>query len=63
MVFKDQVHDQDTDDSGPGSDTMTADHSWSFVVATGTAPPYPASVHLTMGNPTSATAGSDRPIT
>ncbi len=60
-IFKDQVHDQDTDDAAAGSDTMTADHSWSFVVATGTAPPYPASVHLTMGNPTSATADIGQP--
>lgn len=60
-VFKDQVHDQDTDDADPGSDTMISDHSWSFVVASGTEPPYPASVHLTMGNPTAATADIGQP--
>jgi endonuclease G len=60
-VFKDQVHDQDTDDSGVGADTMTADHIWTFVVATGTAPPYPASVHLAMGNPTGAAADVGQP--
>ena len=61
VIFKDQVHDQDTDDAAAGSDTMTADHSWSFVVASGTAPPYPASVHLTMGNPTGATSDIGQP--
>lgn len=60
-VLKDQVHDQDTDDSAPGSDTMTANHVWSFNVATGTAPPYPASVHLTMGNPSNAVADFGQP--
>ncbi len=30
-------------------------------MATGTAPPYPASVHLTMGNPTGATADIGQP--
>ena len=55
------MHDQDTDDAAPWSDTMTADHSWSFVVATGTAPPYPSSVHLTMGNPTGAIADIGQP--
>src|SRR4029453_17139022 len=55
-ILKDQVHDQDTDDSGPNSDTMAADYVATFTVATGTAPPYPPSVHLTMGNPNNATA-------
>ena len=45
-------HDQDLDDSGPNTDTLPANYSWTFTVATGTAPPFPASVHLTMGNPT-----------
>ena len=50
-ILKDRVHDEDLDDSGPNTDTLPANYSWSFTVATGTAPPYPASVHLTMGNP------------
>ncbi|MCX6538217.1 MAG: DNA/RNA non-specific endonuclease [Acidobacteria bacterium] len=56
-ILKDRVHDQDFDDSAPNTDTLPADYSWVFTVATGTEPPYPASVHLTMGNPTAA--GSD----
>ena len=53
-IFAAQVHDRDTDDSVPGTDTLPADYTWSFTVATGAAPPYPASVHLTMGNPSNA---------
>ena len=49
--------DQDLDDSGPNTDTLPANYSWSFTVATGTEPPYPASVHIAMGNPSAA--GSD----
>ncbi|HZP48071.1 MAG TPA: DNA/RNA non-specific endonuclease [Vicinamibacterales bacterium] len=56
-IFKDRVHDVDLDDSAPNTDTLAADYSWSFTVSTGTAPPEPPSVHLTMGNPSSA--GSD----
>jgi endonuclease G len=56
-IFKDRVHDVDLNDFGPDTDTLRADYSWSFTVATGTAPPYPLSVHLTMGNPSHA--GSD----
>jgi DNA/RNA endonuclease G (NUC1) len=56
-VFKTAVHDQDTDDSGADTDTLFANETWSFtVVAPGQAAPYPFSVHLTMGNPSSATA-------
>jgi endonuclease G, mitochondrial len=55
-VFKAQVHDQDTDDSAPDTDALFADYVWSFTVATGTAPPYPPEVHLTMGNPSEAVA-------
>lgn len=50
-IFKDQIHDQDLDDGGPDTDTLPADHVWSFTVATGTLPPYESSVHLTMGDP------------
>jgi hypothetical protein len=32
-----------------------------FTVATGTAPPYPPSVHLTFGNPNGATADINQP--
>ncbi|HWI20654.1 MAG TPA: DNA/RNA non-specific endonuclease [Vicinamibacterales bacterium] len=56
-----QVHDQDLDDSGPSTDTLLADHSWSFTVASGTAPPFPSAVHLTFGNPTNATADLGQP--
>jgi hypothetical protein len=56
-IFKDRVHDVDLNDFGPNTDTLTADYSWSFTVATGSEPPYPRSVHLTMGNPSAA--GSD----
>ena len=56
-ILGNRIHDVDFDDSGANTDTLPADYSWSFTVATGTAPPYPASVHLAMGNPTNA--GSD----
>ena len=35
-ILKDRIHDQDLDDSGPNTDTLPADYSWSFTVATGT---------------------------
>jgi DNA/RNA endonuclease G (NUC1) len=57
-VFKDQVHDQDGDDSAAGTDTLPGNYSWSFTVATGAPPPYPSSVHLTFGNPTNADLAS-----
>ncbi len=60
-IFKDQIHDQDTDDSGPNDDTLIADFVATFTVATGTAPPYPPSVHLTFGNPNGATADINQP--
>ena len=60
-IFAAQVHDRDTDDSTPGTDTLPGDYSWSFTVATGAAPPYPASVHLTMGNPSNAVADTNVP--
>jgi DNA/RNA endonuclease G (NUC1) len=55
-IYKDFVHDTDLDDSAPNSDTLTANYTWSFTVATGAAPAYPADVHLTMGNPSDAAA-------
>jgi endonuclease G len=60
-IFKDQIHDVDTDDSGPNDDTLLADFVATFTVATGTAPPYPPSVHLTFGNPNGATADLNQP--
>jgi DNA/RNA endonuclease G (NUC1) len=60
-VFKDFIHDQDLDDAAPDTDTLRADYFWTFRVATGTAPPYPAEVHLTMGNPSAATADLNFP--
>ena len=53
-LFKDQVTDQDLDDAEPNTNTLPANYVWSFTVATGTEPPFPASVHLTMGNPSGA---------
>lgn len=61
IIFKDLVHDQDTDDAGPNTDTLPADYSWTFTVATGAAPPYPPEVHLTMGNPSGATSDLNTP--
>src|SRR6185436_18266865 len=55
-ILKDQIHDQDTDDSGPNTDTLTQNYVATFTVSTGTAPPYPPSVHLTFGNPSGAVA-------
>jgi endonuclease G len=60
-IFKDQIHDQDLDDIAPNTDTLPASYVWSFTVSTGTAPPYPASVHLTMGNPSGAAASINQP--
>jgi endonuclease G len=60
-LYKDFVHDTDLDDSGPNSDTLTANYSWSFTVATGTAPAYTPDVHLTMGNPSDAETDLNTP--
>ena len=60
-VFKDQIHDQDPDDVAPNTDTLPANHVFSFTVSQGTAPPYPATEHLTMGNPNGATADLNQP--
>jgi endonuclease G len=54
-LFKTQIHDQDLDDAGQNTDMLPANHVFSFTVSTGTPPPYPATEHLTMGNPTGAT--------
>ena len=51
------VHDQDLDDGSPNTDTLFADHSWTFtVVAAGAPAPFPPSVHLAFGNPSNALA-------
>jgi DNA/RNA endonuclease G (NUC1) len=60
-IFKTSVHDRDTDDSAPGTDTLAADYTWTFTVSTGTAPPYPPSVHLTMGTPSVCTTSLSSP--
>ena len=60
-IFATFVHDRDTDDSGPGSDTLAANYSWTFTVSSGTLPPYPFNVHLTMGNPSNATTSLSNP--
>jgi len=60
-IFKNSVHDRDTDDSAPGSDTLANDFTWSFTVSSGTLPPYPFNVHLTMGNPSNATTSLSNP--
>jgi DNA/RNA endonuclease G (NUC1) len=60
-ILKDQIHDQDTDDGGPNTDTLSANYVFTFTVSTGTAPPYPPDVHLTMGNPNGATADTNQP--
>ena len=60
-IFKDAIHDVDTDDTGTNADSLPANKVFTFTVATGTAPPYPPSVHLTMGNPNGATADLGQP--
>lgn len=60
-VLKDSIHDQDFDDSAPNTDSLTANYSWSFTIAAGTAPQYPSDVHLTFGNPSSAVADTLEP--
>jgi DNA/RNA endonuclease G (NUC1) len=61
-IDKNSVHDQDGDDSGPDTDTLFENYVWSFtVVGAGSPAPYPPSVHLTMGNPSNATASLGNP--
>lgn len=61
-IFQGNVHDQDLDDSGPNTDTLAADHSWTFtVVAAGAPAPHPPSVHLALGNPSNAVADLEQP--
>ena len=60
-IYKDAIHDVDLDDSGPNEDSLHANKVFTFTVATGTAPPFPSTVHLTMGNPNGATADLGQP--
>ena len=60
-ILKDQRHDRTRTTAVANTDTLPADYAWSFTVATGTAPPYPPDVHLTMGNPSGATADVNPP--
>jgi DNA/RNA endonuclease G (NUC1) len=60
-LFKDQVTDRDLDDSGPNTNTLPANYVWSFTVSTGTEPPFPPAVHLTMGNPSGAVTSLGQP--
>ena len=60
-LFKDQVTDLDLDDAGPNTNTLPANYVWSFTVSTGTEPPFPSSVHLTMGNPSGAASSLGQP--
>jgi DNA/RNA endonuclease G (NUC1)/predicted extracellular nuclease len=53
-IFKNAIHDVDTNDTGPNDDSLPANKIFTFTVATGTAPPYPPSVHTTFGNPSGA---------
>ena len=60
-LFASQIQDTDTDDSAPGTNFLVSNYSWNFTISTGTAPPYPSSVHLTMGNPSNAVADMNVP--
>lgn len=60
-IFRNFVHDQDTDDAGPDSDTLDADYTWTFTTSNGTAPPYTPDVHLAFGNPSGAVADLGQP--
>lgn len=56
------VHDQDFDDAGPNTDTLFADHVWTFtVVAAGAPAPHAPSVHLALGNPSNAVVDLTQP--
>lgn len=56
-VSQGSVNDQDLDDSSANTDTLFADHSFTFtVVAAGAPAPHASSVHLALGNPSNAVA-------
>lgn len=59
-VLQNGVHDADTDDAAPGTDTLPWNYQWSFTVSIALAPlPYTPDVHLTFGNPSNATADAN----
>ncbi len=61
-IFSTQVHDQDVDDSVPGTDTLFDNFTWTFTVTgAGSPAPYPPNVHLTFGNPSNAVANLLQP--
>jgi DNA/RNA endonuclease G (NUC1) len=60
-VNKDFVRDADLDDAGTNTDLLTHNYSATFTIATGAAPSYPSSVHLTMGMPAAAETSLDSP--
>ncbi|HEX9985676.1 MAG TPA: DNA/RNA non-specific endonuclease [Thermoanaerobaculia bacterium] len=60
-IFANGVSDADLEDSGPNSDHLAADYTWSFSTSTGTAPPFPSYIHTLMGNPTGAVADVNQP--
>jgi DNA/RNA endonuclease G (NUC1) len=61
-IFRGSVHDQDLDDSSPDTDTLLADHAWTFtVVAAGAPAPHPPNVHLALGNPSNAVVDLEQP--
>ncbi len=50
------IHDEDTDDAAPKTDMLPSNYAWTFKVAPADTLAYPPSVHLTMGNPSGASA-------
>lgn len=51
------VQDEDLDDSSPNTNTLFANHSFTFtVVAAGAPGPHPSATHLALGNPSNAVA-------
>ncbi|HEY0156292.1 MAG TPA: DNA/RNA non-specific endonuclease, partial [Thermoanaerobaculia bacterium] len=60
-IVKEFVRDTDLDDGGTNTDLLTHNYSATFTVATGAAPAYPPSVHLTMGMPAPAETDLDSP--
>ena len=61
-VVHTNVHDQDFDDAAADTDTLFADHVFTFtVVAAGAPAPQPPSVHLALGNPSNAVVDLTQP--
>lgn len=56
------VRDRDFDDGPENSDTLFADHVWTFtVVAAGAPAPHPPTMHLAFGNPSNAAVDLSQP--